>query len=173
MLPGPVGHMVGGELQHSIEQFLFREVRLLSERRYEEWLDLFTDDARYWMPARETVGGQPDAVSGEGEMAFFDDDKEFLAARIERLRSSLAHAEQPPSRLRYFVSNVEIEELREGELDVRCNLLVYQSRLERTEVSYVGRREDRLRRIDRSWRIASRKIILDQTLVPRSISIFF
>ncbi len=165
--------MVGGELQHSIEQFLFREVRLLSERRYEEWLDLFTDDARYWMPARETVGGQPDAVSGEGEMAFFDDDKEFLAARIERLRSSLAHAEQPPSRLRYFVSNVEIEELREGELDVRCNLLVYQSRLERTEVSYVGRREDRLRRIDRSWRIASRKIILDQTLVPRSISIFF
>ena len=165
--------MVGGELQHSIEQFLFREVRLLSERRYEEWLDLFTDDARYWMPARETVGGQPDAVSGEGEMAFFDDDKEFLAARIERLRSSLAHAEQPPSRLRYFVSNVEIDELREGELDVRCNLLVYQSRLERTEVSYVGRREDRLRRIDRSWRIASRKIILDQTLVPRSISIFF
>ena len=165
--------MVGGELQHSIEQFLFREVRLLSERRYEEWLDLFTDDIRYWMPARETIDGQPDAVSGEGEMAFFDDDKEFLAARIQRLRSSLAHAEQPPSRLRYFVSNVEIEELREGELDVRCNLLVYQSRLERTEVSYVGRREDRLRRVDQSWRIASRKVILDQTLVPRSISIFF
>ncbi len=165
--------MVDGELQHSVEQFLFREVRLLSERRYEEWLDLFTDDIRYWRPARETIDGQPDAVSGEGEMAFFDDDKEFLAARIERLRSSLAHAEQPPSRLRYFVSNVEIEELGEGEFDVRCNLLVYQSRLERTEVSYVGRREDRLRRIDRSWRIASRKIILDQTLLPRSISIFF
>ncbi len=165
--------MVGGELQHSIEQFLFREVRLLSERRYEEWLDLLTDDIRYWMPARETVGGQPDAVSGDGEMAFFDDDKVFLAARIERLRSSLAHAEQPPSRLRYFISNVEIEELGEDECDVRCNLLVYQSRLERTEVSYVGRREDRLRRIDRSWRIASRKISLDQTLVPRSRSRFF
>ena len=165
--------MVGADLQHSIEQFLFREVRLLSERRYEEWLDLLTDDIRYWMPARETVGGQPDAVSGDGEMALFDDDKEFLAARIERLRSSLAHAEQPPSRLRYFISNVEIEEVGEGEIDVRCNLLVYQSRLERTEVTYVGRREDRLRQLDRSWRIASRKVILDQTLVPRSISIFF
>ncbi len=165
--------MVGGKLQHSIEQFLFREVRLLSERRYEEWLDLLTDDIRYWMPARETVGGHPDAVSGDGEMAFFDDDKEFLAARIERLRSSLAHAEQPPSRLRYFVSNVEIEELGEGEFDVRCNLLVYQSQLERTEVTYMGRREDRLRRVDGSWCIASRKVILDQTLVPRSISIFF
>ncbi len=165
--------MVDGKLQHSIEQFLYREVRLLSERRYEEWLDLLTDDIRYWMPARETVGGQPDAVSGDGEMAFFDDDKVFLAARIERLRSSLAHAEQPPSRLRYFVSNVEVGERGEDEFDVRCNLLVYQSRLERTEVTYVGRREDRLRQIDQSWRIASRKVILDQTLVPRSISIFF
>ena len=93
--------MVGVELQHRIEQFLYREVRLLSERRYEEWLDLFSDDARYWMPARETIDGQPDALYGEGEMAFFDDDKEFLAARVERLRSSLAHAKiigsDPPS----------------------------------------------------------------------------
>ena len=102
--------MVDVALQHSIEQFLYREVRLLSERRYEEWLELFTDDARYWMPARETVDGQPDAVAADGEMAFFDDDKTFLARRIERLRSSLAHAEQPPSRMRYFVSNVEVGE---------------------------------------------------------------
>ena len=106
--------MVGHELQHSVEQFLNREVRLLSELRYEEWLDLFTDDVRYWMPARETVAGQPDALAGNGEMAYFDDDKAFLAARIERLRSPLAHAEQPPSRLRYFVSNVEIDEARFG-----------------------------------------------------------
>ena len=165
--------MVSIELQHNVEQFLYREVRLLSELRYEEWLDLFTDDARYWMPARETVDGQPDAVAGEGEMAYFDDDKDFLASRIERLQSSLAHAERPPSRMRYFVSNVEIEQVAEGEIDVQCNLLVYQSRLERTEVTYVGRREDRLRRNDESWRIALRKVILDQTLVPRTMSTFF
>jgi len=156
-----------------VEQFLYREARFLDNRRFREWLEMLTDDIRYWMPARETVGGQPDAVSGDGEMAFFDDDKVFLAARIERLRSSLAHAEQPPSRLRYFISNVEIEELDEDEFGVRCNLLVYQSRLERTEVTYMGRREDRLRRVNGSWCIASRKVILDQTLVPRSISIFF
>ncbi len=165
--------MVSVALQHRVEQFLYREVRLLSELRLEEWLDLFTDDARYWMPARETVDGRPDAVSADGEMAYFDDDKEFLAARIERLRSSLAHAEQPPSRMRYFISNVEVLEVNDDGLDVRCNLLVYQSRLERTEVMYVGRREDRLRRHGRQWRIARRKVILDQTLVPRTMSTFF
>lgn len=165
--------MIGIELQHSVEQFLYREVRLLSERRYEEWLDLLTDDVRYWMPARATVDGQPDAVSAEEEMAYFDDNKAFLASRVERLRSSLAHAEQPSSRLRYFLSNVEIKNRHDTEIDVYCNLLVYQSRLESTEVTYVGRREDTLRRADQSWRIAKRKVILDQTLVPRTISIFF
>jgi 3-phenylpropionate/cinnamic acid dioxygenase small subunit len=59
-----------------------------------------------------------------------------------------------------------------GDINVRCNLLVYQSRLERTEVSYVGRREDRFSEAGQSWRIASRKIILDQTLIPRTLSIF-
>lgn len=165
--------MIGIELQHSVEQFLYCEVRLLSERRYEEWLDLLTDDVRYWMPARATVDGQPDAVSAEEEMAYFDDNKTFLASRVERLRSSLAHAEQPPSRLRYFLSNVEIKDRHDPEIDVYCNLLVYQSRLESTEVTYVGRREDTFRRADQSWRIAKRKVILDQTLVPRTISIFF
>ena len=173
MRPGRVGRMVGAALQHRVEQFLYREVRLLSELRFEEWLDLFTDDVRYWMPARETVGDRPDAVAADGEMAFFDDDKPFLAARIERLRSSLAHAEQPPSRMRYFVSNVEIDEADGEELDVRCNLLAYQSRLERTEVLYVGRREDRLRAHGDTWRIALRKVILDQTLIPRTMSTFF
>ena len=164
--------MVDVHLQHEIEQFLYREVRLLSERRYEEWLDLLTDDIHYWMPARETVAGQPDAVAKADEMALFDDDKAFLVARIERLRSSLAHAEQPPSRLRYFVTNVEINVVNEDEIDVRCNLQVYQSRLERTEVTYVGRREDRLCRAGETWRVKRRKIILDQTLVPRTLSIF-
>ena len=56
---------------------------------------------------------------------------------------------------------------------MRCNLLVYQSRLERTEVLYVGRREDRLRPDGDSWRIALRKVILDQTLIPRTMSTFF
>lgn len=164
--------MVSLERQHEIEQFLYREVRLLSERRYEEWLELLTDDVRYWMPARETIDGQPDALWGDNEMALFDDDKTFLKARVERLRSSLAHAEQPPSRLRYFISNVEIDESEDEILAVRCNLLVYQSRLERTEVTYVGRREDRLCRAGDSWRIQLRKIILDQTLIPRTLSIF-
>ena len=161
------------ELQRDIEQFLYAEARLLDDGAFRRWLDLFTDDAVYWMPARETRAGRSEGLGAAGALALFEDDKDFLEQRIERIESGLAHAEEPPSRTRHFVSNVEVSARDDGQLDVRSNILVYQSRLERTESTYVGRREDTLRPADGSWMIARRMIALDQTLLPRTISIFF
>jgi 3-phenylpropionate/cinnamic acid dioxygenase small subunit len=31
-----------------VTRFLYREARLLDERRFREWLALLTDDLRYW-----------------------------------------------------------------------------------------------------------------------------
>jgi len=165
---------VNADLQHEVEQFLYSEVQLLSERRYREWLDLLAEDIRYWMPVRETRDGDGNGIAGPEGLAIFDDDKTFLAARVERFYSDVAHAEQPPSRVRYFVSNVVLRARGDGALDVGCNLLVYPARLEKTESFFVGRREDVLRRnAAGGWLIAQRKVVLDQVLLPRSISLFF
>ena len=160
------------DFQRDIERFLFREARLLDEGRYEEWLALFADDVRYWAPARMTTASVEASVTGEHDLALIDDDKSFLRARIQRLHSGLAHAETPPSRTRRFITNIEIDKTTDDEFDVACNMLIYQARLERTELALVGRREDRLRRGTGSWLISRRKIVLDQTLIPRTISIF-
>ena len=37
----------------AVESFLYREARLMDESRYKEWLDLFTEDALYWIPSNE------------------------------------------------------------------------------------------------------------------------
>jgi 3-phenylpropionate/cinnamic acid dioxygenase small subunit len=160
------------DLQREVERFLFREARLLDEGRFDEWLALMADDVRYWVPTRETTREFAGSVAGDRDLALFDDDKDFLRARIQRLHSGLAHAETPPSRTRRFLSNIEIEEPSGDECEVGCNMLIYQTRLERTEIAFVGRREDRLRKSNGSWLVAKRKIILDQTLIPRTISIF-
>jgi dibenzofuran dioxygenase beta subunit len=159
------------DLQRKVERFLFREARLLEEGRHDDWLDLLTDDVRYWVPTRETTKAFATDVAGDQDLALFDDDKAFLRARVQRLNSGLAHAETPQSRTRRFLSNIEIDERPGDECDVSCNILIYQTRLERTELLFVGRREDRLRKSDGSWLIARRKIVLDQTLIPRTISI--
>jgi 3-phenylpropionate/cinnamic acid dioxygenase small subunit len=161
-------------LQQKVEQFLFHEARLLDDRLFDQWLDLFTEDCRYWMPVRQTTMRSANELRGDDELPLFDDDKKFLTARVYRLtRTPLAHAEKPPSRTRHFVSNVSVVERENGVLDIISNILVYQSRLERTESTFVGCRQDTLRPVDDSWRIAVRKIILDQTLIPRTLSIFF
>ena len=177
------------ELLREIEQFLYREARLLDERRFEAWLALFTDDVRYWMPVRSTryprrskaiVALSPgrhdeDELSKENELAIFDETKETLCRRIARLDTGMAWAEDPPSRTRHIVSNVEVEPGEtDAEIRVHSNFVVYRSRGETEQDFYVGTRRDTLRNVDGAWKIARRTIILDQNvLLAKNVSIFF
>src|SRR5436309_6882678 len=144
-----------------IEQFLYREARLLDSRRFHEWLELFTEDVRYWMTARsnryprsskaitilDPARYVEDDLTREDELALLDETKETLAARVARLDTGMAWAEDPPSRTRHFVSNIEIEPGdTEAELKVYCNFIVYRSRGETEQDFYVGGRQDLLRR---------------------------
>ena len=72
-------------LRLEIENFLYAEAELLDNRRYEEWLDLFTEDCHYWMPIRSTrvAGDEEHEFTREWENSYFDDDK--LTLRVEPL----------------------------------------------------------------------------------------
>jgi 3-phenylpropionate/cinnamic acid dioxygenase small subunit len=166
---------VGWQLQYEVEQFLYAEAALLDQREFHAWLELFTEDVRYWMPVRETLQQNRSGLHPEGQptVALIDDDRAFLATRVARLDTGLAHAETPESRTRHLITNVRIEERENRELLVHSNFHLYQARLERTDYNFFGRREDILRRVDGGWKIARRKIILDHTALPRALSTFF
>jgi 3-phenylpropionate/cinnamic acid dioxygenase small subunit len=155
-------------LQFEIEQFLYHEASLLDERRYDDWLELIADDIHYWMPIRRTV--TLDNIGMEftriGDMAFFDDDKHDLTLRVEKFKSGSSWSEDPPSRTRHFVANVQITGLKGEEIGVRAAFYLYRTRLDKIVDSFVGRREDKLRRVDDSFQIFQRHIYLDQTVIP-------
>ena len=172
-----------------IERFLYREVRLLDERRFHEWLELFTDDIRYWMAARrnryprsskaiailDPTRYVEEDLAGDEELAILDETKETLAARVARLDTGMAWAEDPPSRTRHLIANIDVEP-GDGaaEFEVHSNVLVYRSRAETEQDFYVGARQDLLRRVDGQWKIARRKLTLDQNvLTAKNVSIFF
>ncbi|HJU20107.1 MAG TPA: 3-phenylpropionate/cinnamic acid dioxygenase subunit beta [Stellaceae bacterium] len=177
------------DLIREIEQFLYREARLLDERRFDDWLALFTDDVRYWMASRsnrypksskaiailDPARYVEDDVTGADELAVMDETKETLAARIARLATGMAWAEDPPSRTRHFVANVEVEPGEaDAELKVYSNFIVYRSRAESEEDFYVGARQDVLRREGGAWKIARRRLVLDQNVLSaKNVSIFF
>jgi len=172
-----------------VEQFLYREARLLDERRFHDWLHLFTDDVHYSMAARanryprsskaiaalDADRYTEENVAGEDELGLFDEDIRTLTARVARLDTGMAWAEDPPSRTRHLITNIEIApEASESELAVHSNFIVYRSRGETEQDFYVGARQDRLRRVDGAWKIASRRMVLDQNvLTAKNLSIFF
>jgi biphenyl 2,3-dioxygenase beta subunit len=164
------------QLHYLVEQFYFTEAALLDERRYEEWLQLFTDDAHYWMPLRRTR--MSNELEGEfsapGAIALFDDTKEMLAIRVRKLRSAYSWSENPPSRTRHLITNIRVLEERQGAFHVASNFHLYRVRLDSDEDSWIGRREDVLQRHGSSFRVSDRKIYLEQTvLLSRNLSNFF
>ena len=142
-------------LRGRVEEFLFREAALLDDWKLEEWVGLFTDDARYVVPSTDLPEGDP-----RRDLVFIDDDIVRLRARAARLNSRHSHRENPRSRTRRFVSNVRVEETGDGQLSVFANVLVYRFR-SGEGAPYVGTIEYILRRDGKDLKIAYRRAVLD------------
>jgi 3-phenylpropionate/cinnamic acid dioxygenase small subunit len=97
-----------------------------------------------------------------------------LEARVARLDTGMAWAEDPPSRTRHLISNIEVEPGAGAELKVYSNFILYRSRAESEEDFYVGARQDVLRRVGGDLKIARRRIVLDQNVLSaKNVSVFF
>jgi len=155
------------QLTFEVEEFLYYEAELLDDRRLDDWLELLTSDIHYWMPIRRTTQAKEVHLefTKPGGMAFFDDDLDTLTLRVKRLSVGRAWAEDPPSRTRHMISNVRVAEVDGDEIRVKCNFHLYRTRLNSEEDSWIGRREDVLRRVDGEFRLARRHIFLEQTVI--------
>lgn len=175
------------DLIREVEQFLFYEARLLDSGRVHEWLALFTEDVHYRMSGRSNRYPRSskaitmldphryDDADDTDQRGLFDEDIETLRARVARLDTGMAWAEDPPSWTRHLFTNIEVVPGgSDAEVTVYCNFLVYRSRGEKEQDFYVGAREDSLRRVNGAWKIARRDLTLDQNvLTAKNLSIFF
>ncbi|WP_067929064.1 aromatic-ring-hydroxylating dioxygenase subunit beta [Alicyclobacillus shizuokensis] len=139
-----------------IEDFLYMEAALLDEWRLDEWLGLLTDDASYLVPPN-------DAPDGDHHDTLFivADDIHRVKARVKRLKSRNAHAENPKSRTRRMISNVRIRSVVDDVASVTANFVIYRFRRHEQIREYVGRYEYKLRVCGGDIKIAERKAILD------------
>lgn len=167
-------------LLREIEDLYYGEADLLDERQYERWLDLFTEDAIYWMPMRKNVPWEERDrdVTSEDDVAWMQDDKETLIKRVKQLMTGIHWAEEPLSRVSHLITNIRLVDpvhaLDEGEaVRVKCRFFVYRNRLETETDLLVGRREDTLRRGAGQLKIARRKIIIEQSvLMAKNLTVF-
>jgi 3-phenylpropionate/cinnamic acid dioxygenase small subunit len=166
---------VGPDLQLAVEQFYYREARLLDNRQYQSWLALCSENIRYVMPARtnplvdNAECGKESMISIEHELdgvasggtPIRDETYPVLALRVQRSFKPNAWAENPPARTRRIVGNVEILNIEETRLSTISAFHLFFSRPGSENFLYAGQRRDILLRADGDFRIESREIVMD------------
>ena len=141
--------------QRAVESFLYLQADILDERRWAEWLDLFTDDGIYWMPASE---GQKD---GEGQPNIFYEDYHLMNMRIRRVEHPYAHSQAAGHRTSHVVSNVVIrsEDKDNGEIVVSSRFHMVEYRLDEQRY-FAGKYTHTLRVSDSGYKIALQRVDL-------------
>jgi p-cumate 2,3-dioxygenase beta subunit len=144
------------DLRHHVEDFLYREAALLDGWQLDDWLALFTEDARYLVPTTDLPDGQPPR-----DNMFIDDDITRLRGRVTRLKSRHAHREYPSSRTRHLIHNVRVHEAGKAEVHVEAGFIVYRFRAGES-APFVGVYKYVLVPDGDSFKIRSRRAELDQ-----------
>jgi ethylbenzene dioxygenase beta subunit len=155
--------------------WVHREAELLDDLREREWLEtMVAPDIVYQMPIRQTVK----RASGRGFLPsayHLDESYGSLLGRIQRTETEFAWSEDPPSPSRHFVSNVRICSMREGDIEIKSNLLLFRSRGAHPEPTLLAaERQDTLSRIGGSLRLKRRLVLIDLTVLEtHNLSVIF
>ena len=151
-----------------IEQFLYREARYADEHDYDAWEALWTDDARYWVPAS---GDVPDpavlATEGPGgpagdpgaQMSVIYDNRSRIATRLAQLRTGRRLAQTPPSSLRRLITSLEVLSRDGAQVVVAGNFLLAEARESGTHL-WAGRVTYTLRSTGEGLRLAAKTVLL-------------
>jgi p-cumate 2,3-dioxygenase beta subunit len=147
----------GAITRSEVEEFLYGEARLLDAWQLDAWAALFTEDARYVVPANDKPDGDP-----LRDLVVIDDNHDRILARVTRLKSRHAHREYPSSRTRHQVTNVLVLDRSGDALQVEAAFTVWRFRNDRADY-YVGRYEHTLVVTNDGLRIRSKRATMDMT----------
>jgi len=137
-----------------IEEFLYLEASLLDERRYDEWLELFTDDAHYWIPMERAQDNPFDTVS------LIYDDRLSMELRVRQFATPKRHAQAVKTWTSHVIGNVMVAgEDADGRLIVTSNCHVLEAKGEALR-NLGGRCTHRLVPQDAAFKIASKRFDL-------------
>lgn len=148
------GASLSAEAVRGVEQFLFHEARLLDERRFADWLALWTEDGRYWVPRFH------DQANPFEQVSLFWEDKMLREVRVRRVENARNWSQQPLTRSAHLIGNIAIEGVDGGgRLIVRSTLQLTEWRIEQRQLA--GAVYHKLEATDDGgWKIALKRVNL-------------
>jgi 3-phenylpropionate/cinnamic acid dioxygenase small subunit len=148
-------------------EVLYREALYLDTQRWDEWLALYLEDCEYWVPAWKSEHEPTSDPKRELSLVYYAN-RAGLEDRVWRVRSRKSPASLPLPRTQHTITNVLVEAPSEpGHLRLMSNWTVHQflGKSKETEVLY-GRSEHDLVQRDSVWRIARKKTLVLNDMLP-------
>ena len=144
-----------GVSRQDLIDFVVMEARLLDAKRFEQWNQLFTDEAFYWIPL------VPDQEDGLNHTSHMYEDKLLRELRIERLKSPRAFSQQPPSRCHHLLQMPSVEVFDEpgNRYEVRTEFHYTESQGDEIQF-YVGTAIHHLALLDGALRMTLKRVNL-------------
>ena len=148
---------VSPELKIQIEEFLYRQAEILDDKRWDEWLNLFTEDGIYWVPVTE----DQTADKADGVPNIFYEDLDLMRVRAKRVSHPRAWSQKPPHRTLHVVSNVMVEsqDQKSGDLVVRSKFHMTEFRRDNVR-AFAGKYRHELKRTKDGYRIHRQRVDL-------------
>jgi benzoate/toluate 1,2-dioxygenase beta subunit len=162
-------------LRSEIEDFLYREARLLDERKYEEWLKLFSDDGLYWIQRWASENSLVENPEDELNILYLD--RRRLEVYVRRILTGMAYTYEPHARTARILSNVMIRIANNHEFRVTCKFLLYLFRAQphelygpRMQETLAGDLEYVLKKIQGELKIKLKKVTpINETVIGGQI----
>jgi 3-phenylpropionate/cinnamic acid dioxygenase small subunit len=158
-LPGRSAIGVEADLQRQIEQFLFYQAELLDTKCWEAYIDLFSEEGVYWMPARAEQTEWLDSPS------IFAEDRELMRVRMGRITHPNAWSQAPLWATSHVVGNVVIEESSGSQINVRSRFQVLELRRDRLR-QFAGVYRHTLLRLENDVKIKLQRVDLMNAEAP-------
>lgn len=145
-------------LDAKVRHFIEQEARLLDDRDFSAWLDLYTKDCLYWVPVSREQTTPKDGV------AHFRDDYQIMMARTHRLLNPRSFSAEPPPVTCHVVSGVRIDGDDGEALVVSSSQMVIEyrnrGRFEEDQRAFGGRFIHHLTRTEGGFAITFKRIDL-------------
>ena len=121
----------------AVKAFLYKEARLLDDRRFDEWIECYHPDSQYWMPAWDDNGQLTEDPQREISLIYYDN-RGGIEDRVFRIKTDRSSATSlPEPRTGHNITDVEILETNGSELKVRFNWFTLYYRYNTTD-TYFG-----------------------------------
>ncbi len=158
------------EARQAAIDLVLLEGALLDERDWDTWLDLYWEDAEYWIPSWDDEDTLVDDPHNAISLIYYAN-RSGLEDRVHRLRTERSLASTPLPRTCHITSNFRLSATDDDELVVASSWVTHAYRLQTTTM-YFGRQTHRLRRTDNDYRICARKIIVCNDRIANVLDIY-